>query len=97
MTPRAGAAGVLRCLGLAVELVGSEQAAVGVARPEVLELHDAADLGLESVAYAIEQVVDGGVVRRFPGAAAGQVHAVDGSEEGGKCLLVGHSVGPVRE
>ena len=65
--------------GGAVKLVGGEQAAVGVACAQVLELHHTVNLGLERTAHAIEQVVERGVVGGFLGAAAGAVNTLCGA------------------
>lgn len=81
---------VLRRVGVAVELVGGEQPAVGVAGAQALELHHAAHLGLQGVADAIEQVVDGSVEGGLLGAAAEHMHAVHGGKKGGERFRGGH-------
>ncbi len=55
-----------------LELFGREQPAVGNARPLVPGLDDAADPGLESLAEGVEQVGQGGIVRRLRDARAAE-------------------------
>ena len=50
-----------------------------MASAQVLELHHAANFGLERMACAIEQVVERGVVGGFLGAAAGAVNTLCGA------------------
>lgn len=68
----------------AVELVSGEQAAVGVARAQVLELHHAAHARLECVADGVQQVVQRGVVGGFFRPAAAAMNATHGMKEGFK-------------
>ena len=60
-------------VGLALELVGGEQPAVGDAAPLVLRMDNAADFGLEGLADGVEQAGQCGIVRRFGHAAAAYV------------------------
>jgi hypothetical protein len=49
----------------APHLIGCEQAAVGQTGAVVLEVHEAADLGLQPAAHLLQQLAQGGVVREL--------------------------------
>jgi len=78
---------VLRLAGLAVELVLGEQAAIRVARAQVLELHDRPHLGLEPGPHRVEQIVQRRVIGSLPGTAAGGAHGARGLEEVGEFAI----------
>ena len=66
--------GLGRAVGLPLELVGRKQPAVGHSRPEVAEIHDATDLGLERLSCRIEEGRKGRVVRCLGHAPARSVN-----------------------